>query len=285
MISVIIPAYNRAHTISIAIQSVLNQSYQDFEIIVVDDASTDGIEKLIKNGTDPRIKYVSHSKNRGAAAARNTGIKAAQGEYIAFLDSDDEWSKQKLELQLEFLNNQAKEVLVTCTGYILNLLDDGKQKLRDLKHHQDINQSILFDCDISPGSTMLVKKRVFNEVGYFDEELKRLEDWDWLLRYRSIGKIALLHQLLAIINNKRGREGTALEYSISRFIPKHRISFQPIGFFKKRQVLASIWMQAAGTYRREKNYFKTLLTLIKAHLWDPTILIKYTFRKSLLDND
>jgi len=91
-VSVIIPTYNRAHLIGRAIQSVLNQTYQDFELIVVDDGSTDNTNEVIKEFSqkDKRILYIKHDKNKGGSAARNTGIKAARGEYIAFQDSDDE---------------------------------------------------------------------------------------------------------------------------------------------------------------------------------------------------
>jgi len=96
-ISVIIPTYNRANFIDVAIKSVLNQSYQDFEIIIVDDGSTDNTEEIVKNFNDFRINYFFHKFNQGISAARNTGIKACQGKYIAFLDSDDEWLPEKLD--------------------------------------------------------------------------------------------------------------------------------------------------------------------------------------------
>src|SRR4030042_5052103 len=102
-VSIIIPTYNRAHLVMRAINSVLDQSFQDFEIIIVDDASRDNTEKMVSGIRDKRIFYIRHEKNRGGSAARNTGIKQARGEYIAFLDSDDEWLPEKLEKQLKVL--------------------------------------------------------------------------------------------------------------------------------------------------------------------------------------
>lgn len=99
-VSVIIAAYNRAHLIGRALRTVLEQTYNDFEVIIVDDASTDNTENVIKSFDDARIKYIRHDKNKGAAAAWNTGIRASKGEYIAFQDSDDEWAEDKLEKQM-----------------------------------------------------------------------------------------------------------------------------------------------------------------------------------------
>lgn len=99
-VSIIIPTYNRSKTIKRSINSVLYQTYDDFEIIVIDDGSSDGTDKVIKEFNDSRIKYVRHELNRGASAARNTGIKLSRGKYIAFQDSDDVWVPDKLEKQM-----------------------------------------------------------------------------------------------------------------------------------------------------------------------------------------
>ncbi len=107
-VSVIIPTYNRANLVSRAIKSVLNQTYQDFEIIVVDDCSEDNTEEIVKSFNDSRIRYIKHKKNKGGSAARNTGIKRARGKYIAFLDDDDEWLPSKLEKQIMLFEKLSK---------------------------------------------------------------------------------------------------------------------------------------------------------------------------------
>ncbi len=99
-VSVIIPTYNRAHLIDRALSSVFRQTIQDFEILVIDDASTDDTEAVVRRIADARVRYIRHSANKKAAAARNTGVASAQGVYVAFLDSDDEWLPNKLEVQL-----------------------------------------------------------------------------------------------------------------------------------------------------------------------------------------
>ena len=100
-VSVVIPTHDRAHLVGRAIRSVLAQTFQDFEIIVVDDCSVDNTKEVVQSLADSRIRYLRHEINRGGSAARNTGIGAARGEWIAFLDSDDEWLPKKLEKQLE----------------------------------------------------------------------------------------------------------------------------------------------------------------------------------------
>ena len=99
-VSVIIPTYNRAKLIKRSILSVLNQTYQNFEIIVVDDGSADDTKSVVESFNNPKIRYIRHDINKGQSAARNTGIKNAKGKYIAFQDSDDEWLPEKLEKQM-----------------------------------------------------------------------------------------------------------------------------------------------------------------------------------------
>src|SRR5690242_3347165 len=116
MVSVVIPAYNRASVIPQALQSVFDQGFDDLEIIVVDDASRDNIETVIGRINDPRLVYIRHDRNKGGAAARNTAIARARGEYIAFLDSDDRWLPQKLRRQMELFKRLDDSYGVVYSG-------------------------------------------------------------------------------------------------------------------------------------------------------------------------
>src|SRR5690348_13147078 len=109
-VSVIIPTHNRSDFLRNAITSVLNQTYQDFEIIVVDDGSTDNTSEVVANFSDERITFIRHDTNKGGSAARNTGILASKCDYIAFLDDDDEWLPDKLRKQMEILVASPPEV-------------------------------------------------------------------------------------------------------------------------------------------------------------------------------
>src|SRR5579859_7824272 len=115
-VSVVIPVYNRTAELRRAVRSVLAQTYADLELIVVDDASSEDIAGALDGIDDPRLKLIRKSVNQGAAAARNTGIQAATGRWVAFLDSDDEWLPQKLELQLRRLVDRPDDARICCSG-------------------------------------------------------------------------------------------------------------------------------------------------------------------------
>ena len=135
-VSIILPTYNRAHTLRKAVDSILNQTYKDFELIVVDDGSTDDTYNLIKSINDYRIVYVKHEKNKGAAAARNTGIKLAKGKYIAFQDSDDEWYSHKLEKQMEIIENN-KLIDIVYSSFFL--IKNGQKYLYPQKKNFELD--------------------------------------------------------------------------------------------------------------------------------------------------
>jgi glycosyltransferase involved in cell wall biosynthesis len=146
-VSVIIPTYNRENLIGRAIYSVLKQTYQDFEIIVIDDDSTDNTREVIKEfqRKDKRIKYIKHGKNKGGSAARNTGIREAKGKYIAFQDSDDEWLSGKLEKQIKMFKKAPLEIGVIYTGF-WRIEEDKKEYIpsdKIIKKEGDIHIELL----------------------------------------------------------------------------------------------------------------------------------------------
>jgi len=203
-VSVIIPTYNRAHLISRVIQSVLDQTYRDFEMIVVDDGSTDNTAEIVNGFNDSRIRYIRHDKNRGAAAARNTGIKAAIGSYIAFQDSDDEWLPTKLEKQLMAFSNASSKVGVIYSGlwrieknnkiYIGYPYKKGKEG--DLYH----NHTILKNNFVYVPS-MVVKKECFFKVGMFDEYLVTAEDMELMFRISKYYHFKYIEEPLVCIHD------------------------------------------------------------------------------------
>jgi len=179
LVTVIIPTYNRCARLERAIDSVLAQTFTDYELIVVDDGSEDGTSGLLDGYAD-RIKVI-RQENRGVSAARNTGILAAKGEFVALLDSDDSWLPGKLERQVAFFD-ACPEALICQTEEIW--VRNGKRvnpKKRHLKFSGMIFEKTLPLCLVSPSAVML-RRALIHEVGLFDESLPACEDYDLWLR-------------------------------------------------------------------------------------------------------
>jgi len=181
-VNVIIITYNRAKLLSSAITSVLNQTFQDFEIIVVDDASTDNTKEVVSSFNDKRIKYIRHEINKGEAGARNTGVMNSNCKYIAFLDDDDEWMPEKLKMQVDLLENSSPKVGGVYTGYLRVNKITGEVLDRKLPAKRgNIFYEILAENWFIV-STVLLKKECFEKVGLFDGSIPYGLDWDMWIR-------------------------------------------------------------------------------------------------------
>jgi glycosyltransferase involved in cell wall biosynthesis len=246
-VSVIIPAHDRAETIERAVRSVLEQSLRDLEVVVVDDGSSDATAEIAESTGDPRVRLIRHPVNRGAAAARNTGIRQARGEFIAFLDSDDEFMEGKLAMQLEALQAAMPDVRVSCSALRLEEIDSGRSWDRFHAIAADEFLRMYMGCDLSPGATMLAHRRAFDEVGLLDEELGRFEDWDWLLRYAHRRRIGIVNVVLSRVHNRLVRQGLGVYEAAQRFIAKRRKLYPEVSPRLRRASEARIWGQVAST--------------------------------------
>jgi glycosyltransferase involved in cell wall biosynthesis len=181
LISVIVPVYNGAKTIRETIESVLNQTFQDFELIIINDGSKDSTLEILAEIQDSRLKVFSYP-NAGLAASRNRGIERAIGEYISFIDADDLWTPDKLEAQLKAIqDNPEAAVAYSWTNYI----DQSSQFLRRggyITANGDVLAKLLVVDFLENGSNPLIRRQALIEVGGFDESLPAAEDWDILLR-------------------------------------------------------------------------------------------------------
>lgn len=182
-VSVIIPSYNRAKLVGRAIDSVLKQTFSDYEIIVVDDGSQDNTKDVL-SAYDRKIKYIYQS-NRGISGARNRGIKEAAGEYIAFLDSDDLWIPEKLAEQVKVLEANKKVGIVYSKLQMIN--DKGEHCGVKPKHKSGKNFRELIEIggDI-PTSSVMTRRECFEKVGVFDESLQQMEDIDMWIRIAKV---------------------------------------------------------------------------------------------------
>ncbi len=178
-VSVIIPSYNRAHTLPRALDSVLAQTRRADEIILVDDGSTDETEQLIKQNY-PEVSYLKQ-ENRGVSAARNQAIKQARGDWLALLDSDDAWLPEKLDKQLSLLAQQPEFKLIHSDEIWIRNGVRVNQMKKHAKTGGQIFQQCLPLCAISP-SAAVIHRELFGEIGLFDETLPACEDYDLWLR-------------------------------------------------------------------------------------------------------
>jgi glycosyltransferase involved in cell wall biosynthesis len=190
-VSIVIPTYNRADFLPKAIQSVLSQTYRDWEIIIVDDGSTDNTEEIVKGYNESRIRYIAHKSNLGISAARNTAIKNSKGKYIALLDSDDEWFPEKISYQMNIFQKKDSECGVVCTsGHMIE--DDKKIRVKVIPANLDnFYEKFLFE-NIIWCSSVLIKKECFEKLGLFDEHLKSCEDWEMWIRISKYYKFIFL---------------------------------------------------------------------------------------------
>jgi len=180
-VSVVIPVFNRPAAVKRAIESVLAQTCQDFEIVVVDDGSKTDTAAAISAFADPRIRLIRHEQNLGGSAARNTGIRAGSGEYVAFLDSDDEWLPTMLERQLDVFERSSERLGLVYTG-TERIFADGSITRRIPRREADLTRALLTENVVGETSVGMVRRRALDAIGGFDERLPASQDLDLWLR-------------------------------------------------------------------------------------------------------
>ena len=209
-VSVIIPTYNRADVLPRAIDSALDQTLSDVEILVVDDASADETESVVTAYDDSRVTYLCHETNQGGSAARNTGIAAASGDYVALLDSDDEWAPTKLQRQVETIERRSEEWVAAYCG--TTIVDGetsnpvwervksyvgGHRSREGTEGGEKLVREILMEnLHTSAGSTLVVESDVVERIDGFDESFERYQDTEFLIRVLKQGKLAYVDEPL-----------------------------------------------------------------------------------------
>jgi len=317
-VSVIIPTYNCQEFIGRSMGSVLGQTFQDFELIIVDDGSTDNTKEIVKDflKKDKRIRYIYQENSGGPAKPMNTGILTSRGEFIAFLDSDDEWLPAKLEKQLELFKNSFNKNLglVSCNYNILSIEKNsqkilGEYKTPNFPSRNETFQKLLRDCFILSESSVLTKKKILDKVGLFDESagVKGFQDWElWLriiknydfsslpkplLKYYfhetnySIGRIKNLREntnFLEYIINKHKKNYQKYPRIYSFAILRLAVGYSRLGDVKKGR---KIFLQAIKINPLDiKNYFCFLISFLGVNFYRKIYKV-YKFVKLKLTKD
>jgi glycosyltransferase involved in cell wall biosynthesis len=206
LVSIIIPCYNGEKFIAEAIESIINQTYQNWELIIINDGSTDKSEKIIKQycRKDNRIKYKKNSKNKGIPATRNIGIKASNGEYIALLDQDDLWINEKLEMQMkEYLKASKRVGLLFGNIMVINVINKSKRIKKPINiNFEEISSEELFKKlyfnNFITSITVILRKECLEKIGLFNERIKwGGDDYELWLRIAKYYKFKYINQILA----------------------------------------------------------------------------------------
>lgn len=225
MISVILPVYNRAATLPRCVQSVLAQTFTDWELIAVDDGSVDESVSVLESFGDARIRVIREEKNRGPSAARNTAIEAARGEYLALIDSDDEWLPTKLEKQIARLETGECD-LCGCEYW---LAKDGVDERVTLPAPPSWAEELHTKCELGNGTTLMLRRECATAVGAMDERLRVYEDWDWMLRLVPRFRYAVVAEPLARVHAGGLRSARAFAAAAEIFLGKHEAEFARLG--------------------------------------------------------
>ena len=279
-VSVILPAYNRAHTLKRAIDSVLTQDYPDLELIVVDDCSVDNTQELMLSIKDDRLHYVRLPENKGIAVARNTGLGYATGEYIAFLDSDDEWLANKVSLQAKTLEGLGPDTgLIYTNGYNFT---GGSKKLcvTDLGGSRVIYGPKERDRGIFPGrimftppSSWMLSRKTIDETGWFEENMAAWEDCDYFARVAFKYDIYFLDHPLVLWHEESNRLSLIserLQESKEVYLSKH------LSLLKKdKEYLFRFYKTMAKDWQRLGNRKKSFEFLVRALEVKPFALSVY----------
>ena len=203
-VSIIIPTHNRSKLLRRSIQSVLAQTFQDFELLVVDDASSDDTASVVSGFSDPRVRYIRLPENRRGAGARNVGIRQARGALLAFNDDDDVWLPHKLELQVEALQRQPATVGVNLCGHI-KLDGDGASYVgsaEDFAAGTKFSNGMTWSGVISTPA-WLVRSETFARSGLFDENMKCWHDWELAMRMHDVTGFCHIEEPLFIQDQRR----------------------------------------------------------------------------------
>lgn len=257
-VSIVLPTYNRAEWIVKAIDSILSQEFSSWELLIINDGSTDETESKLKGYLgNPSIKLLNTS-NRGVSAARNLGIEKSRGDLIAFIDSDDQWEPQKLSLQVQFLKKYPEVPLVHGEEIWIR----NGVRVNPMKKHKKSGGDVFADalklCCISP-STVLLRRSLLNEVGYFREDFPVCEDYDLWLKITSQYQIGFIDEALITKfgghEDQLSRKFKAMDYwrvlAIHDLLEKGHLSSEQISL-AKAELLEKATVLLKG-YRKHEN--------------------------------
>lgn len=268
LVSIIIPFYNRPEKTLKAIYSAQEQTYSRIEIIVVDDGSDQTIDAELFF-LQPEISLVKHEQNKGANAARNTGLKHAHGSWIAFLDSDDTWHPTKIEKMLSHLLSQKKYGVAYCN---FNKIKDGSIKdVFKVRKSGDLYSELLQENIVGTVSAPIIKKSILQEVNGFDENLHSAQDWDLWLRIAEKGKLflaideALVNYNIPVSDQNISLSEEAFWKGRNAFLKKHKAKYKGKKSRALGQIYSNIGFLFLSRFRNRLKAFSCFILAIRSN--------------------
>ena len=276
MVSVIITTHNRAGFLSKCLHSIVNQTYKDIEIFVIDDGSTDNTSEIVKSFQDDRIIYTKNKWTGSVSYLRNMGIKMSSRQYVAFCDDDDTWKADKLEVQLEYL----KEEKIVCSNG--DVIDENDSII--VKQNNDYKEDMYFDLSFILKdnriltSSMMMSKDIFDKIGLFEEKhASRCEDYEMWIRMATAYKIKYINQVLVSYRLHSGNLSRKSYSDAVEVYEKNIDILTPFVNHSDKEVAGSANYGINFLYRRLIK-----VSLVKGHLIDFFFyIIKYLKIKSL----
>ncbi|WP_430469385.1 glycosyltransferase family 2 protein [Thalassospira lucentensis] len=272
-VSVLIPSFNRRSLLPRALKSIEDQGFEDLEIIVVDDGSSDGTsEYLAKEASrNKRLKFFVHDVNKGEAAARNTAIQHATGKFIAFLDSDDEWLPRKLHRQYEFM--QSKEGSQFDAVLTNAFVSDGENaEVADGWHRRlpiTVENLMELGCALNLNNTIFMRRPSVVRAGPYDVDLKLFVDVDWFARYLMVSKVHFMDQPFAVYYKAPSRTGKAVKSAVSAFIVKNEGLRSSLGASVWRKARSMLYWSVADSYYSDGRKLEFLIFAVKSFFLNP----------------
>ena len=268
-VSVVVPVFERASVLPGAVHSILAQTVSEIELLIVDDGSSIDLGGEFGNFGDNRVRWIRHPENLGVAAARNTGVREAKAPYVAFLDSDDRWKPNKLECQLNASEQAGSGVHATCTGFALFRPGSEVPEVSQEVSHVDWFLHLMWGCNLSLGSTLMVERSSFDQFGYFDERFRRFEDWDWALRFVQRRRLMLVPETLCDIYVTGPASATDVEAGLDLMGKKHMASAVARGFTASRRFRSSLLLERSALAYRSGDYRLAVTRLLRSYATYP----------------
>lgn len=261
LVSVIMPTYNGAKTIKRAIESALNQTYPNIEVVVVNDASKDNTAEVLNEIKDKRLKIFSHKINMERSASRNDAMRFSKGEYLAFLDDDDEWLSTKVSKQVKYI--QAKDPNIWKA--VLSSHEIEGRKVIQKKEGDITKQIFMMQTSLGAGSCLMIRRDVLDTVGFFNENYSRHEDLEFVLRYLKQFKLATMPDILTIVHGHSGvPTGDSMLKVKEDFLKDFEKDIKSLGESDVKKIYARQWLQVSKHYALDGNVKKTFQYLFKS---------------------